>query len=73
MDDYAILQRHGKDLTLEDHIKRVKEILQALREANLLVHPDKSEILAERISLLGHVISAKGIEIDQSKVKKIQE
>jgi hypothetical protein len=47
--------------SLEDHNKRLTEVLQRLREANLKLQPDKCEFLRKEVNYLGHVISEDGI------------
>ncbi|XP_036147246.1 uncharacterized protein LOC118647113 [Monomorium pharaonis] len=47
--------------SLNDHNKRLTEVLQRLREANLKLQPDKYEFLRKEVNYLGHVISEDGI------------
>ncbi|SGY12319.1 BQ5605_C011g06465 [Microbotryum silenes-dioicae] len=57
--------------TMEDHQTHVKEVLEALRRANLYCSPKKTELLRTSCDFLGHVISRNGIAADQSKVERI--
>ena len=57
--------------TLEEHIKNVRTIMEALRLAKLYVNKKKTNLFCSEIKFLGHKISQKGIEADGSKVDKI--
>ena len=59
--------------SIEDHIKNVHKILEALRLAKLYVNEKKTNLFAYEIKFLGHKISQSGIEADGSKVDKILE
>jgi hypothetical protein len=47
------------------------EVFKALRKVKLYINPKKTNLLCTEINFLGHHISAKSIEADQSKVDKI--
>ncbi|SGY57170.1 BQ5605_C006g04232 [Microbotryum silenes-dioicae] len=57
--------------TMEDHQIHVKEVLEALRRADLYCSPKKTELFRTSCDFLGHVISRNGIAADQSKVERI--
>ena len=59
--------------SLEDHNRRLKEVLKRLRENNLKLQPDKCEFLRKEVIYLGHIISENGIQPDPSKLKAIKE
>jgi len=59
--------------SLEEHNKRLKEILQKLRKSNLKLQPDKCEFLRKEVVYLGHIISENGISPDPSKLTAIKE
>src|SRR5436190_16472263 len=59
--------------SLEDHNRRLKEVLKRLRENNLKLQPDKCEFLRKEVIYLGHIISENGIQPDPSKLKAIRE
>ena len=59
--------------SLEDHNKRLTEVLQRLREANLKLQPDKCEFLRKEVNYLGHVISEDGISPDPAKLQAIRD
>lgn len=59
--------------SLEEHNKRLTEVLQRLREANLKLQPDKCEFLRKEVNYLGHVISENGISPDPAKLQAIKD
>lgn len=58
--------------SLEQHKTNVALILQALQDNKLFCNPKKMSLFASTISFLGHRISSRGLEADQSKVTRIQ-
>ncbi|KAL6427160.1 hypothetical protein ACFW04_008661 [Cataglyphis niger] len=54
--------------SLEEHNKRLKKVLQKLRENNLKLQQDKCEFLRKEVIYLGHIISENGISPDPSKL-----
>jgi hypothetical protein len=57
----------------EDHAEHLWTVLTRLREHQLYAKFSKCMFWLEEIQFLGHVLSAKGIAIDPSKVKDILE
>ncbi|SGY16095.1 BQ5605_C012g06756 [Microbotryum silenes-dioicae] len=57
--------------TMEDHQTHIKEVLEALRRADLYCSPKKTELFRTSCDFLGHVILRNGIAADQSKVEQI--
>ncbi|KYQ96678.1 LTR-retrotransposon skipper [Tieghemostelium lacteum] len=68
LDDILIYSK-----TLDDHFNHVKEVLEILRDAKLIVHSKKSKLFQTRVEFLGHVISRKGIEVCDDKIQSIKE
>ena len=58
--------------TPEEHIKRLQQVFQRFREANLKISPTKSAFLQTKVQFLGHVISRNRLEADPEKVKAVQ-
>ena len=54
--------------TMEEHIKDVSAVLQALHAVGLRVHPGKSVFCSDKMEYLGHVISPFGLEPQAAKV-----
>lgn len=57
--------------SLNEHKQNVANILRALRDAELYCSLKKSTLFATEVDFLGHHISARGIEADNSKVERI--
>jgi hypothetical protein len=57
----------------EEHAKHLRIVLTCLREHQLYVKFTKCVFWLEEIQFLGHILSAKGIAVDPSKVKDILE
>jgi hypothetical protein len=57
----------------EEHAKHLRVVLTCLREYQLYAKFSKCAFWLEEIQFLGHVLSAKGIAVDPSKVKDILE
>lgn len=51
--------------------EQTEAVLKALRENNLTLNSEKCEYDKERVKFLGHELSEKGMDIDQSKVETI--
>ena len=57
--------------TIQDHLDRCIKVIKRLEKAGLLNNPNKSTLFAEKIKMLGHYISEKGIEPNNDKVTQI--
>jgi hypothetical protein len=57
----------------EEHVRHLRIVLKRLREHQLYAKFSKCAFWLEEIQFLGHVLSAKGIAVDPSKVKDILE
>jgi hypothetical protein len=57
----------------EEHAKQLRIVLTCLREHQLYAKFSKCAFWLEEIQFLGHVLSAKGIAVDPSKVQDILE
>ncbi|KAM0729433.1 Retrovirus-related Pol polyprotein from transposon 297 [Formica fusca] len=58
--------------SLQDHNKRLIEVLRRLRENNLKLQPDKCEFLRKEVTYLGHIITENGISPDPSKLEAVR-
>lgn len=58
---------------MEQHFKRLENVFQCLRAANVRLKPKKCVFLADKINFLGHVISRDGIATCPEKCAEIQE
>jgi len=59
--------------TLQEHHKRLREVLDKLRQNNLKIEPEKCEFLKTELNYLGHVVTDEGIKSDPQKVKAIND
>ena len=57
----------------DEHIERLRGVLQKLRNAGLKVKPTKCEFFKDRISYLGHIVSKDGVETDPKKIQVIMD
>jgi hypothetical protein len=58
---------------LDEHIGHLRQVLKVLRKESLYANLQKCDFCMDKIIFLGYVVSAKGIDMDEAKVKAIQE
>jgi hypothetical protein len=58
---------------MEDHLKHLSAVFDALRAALLFANMDKCIFCTKHVSFLGYVVTPQGIEVDSSKIAAIQE
>ena len=80
-----IQQRHGSVVmayiddiviateTIEDHLERIREVFECLREAGFKMRAEKCDFMRTETKYLGRVVSAEVIKPDPAAVSKIQE
>ena len=80
-----IQQRHGSVImayiddiviatqTIENHIERIREVFDCLREAGFKMQVEKCDFMRTETKYLGRVVSAESIKPDPEAVIKIQE
>ena len=54
-------------------MERLEEVFTRLKTAELKLKPSKYTLFARRVNYLGHVVSAKGVETDPSKVSAVKD
>ena len=59
--------------TAEEHAELVEWVLKRLTEEDYYAHPDKCEFFQREVSFLGHVVSEKGVSVQQHKVRAVTE
>jgi hypothetical protein len=57
--------------TLEEHILRVKQVIDILRREQFYLAIDKLHFLPEKLRVLGHIITRDGIRMDPEKVDNV--
>lgn len=55
----------------QEHLKRVKEVLERIRKAGLKLKPNKCQLFQKEVSFLGHVINKNGITPNPDNIAKI--
>lgn len=58
---------------VDSHVERLAEVFGRLRAAGLKLKPEKCRLFADRVQYLGHTVSHRGIETDQTKVDAVKE
>lgn len=59
--------------TLEEHDQRLKSLLDRAREIGIKFNSDKCQFCVEEVTYLGHTFNAKGMQIDKSKLRAIED
>src|SRR5207245_10050155 len=67
--DYIILFSK----TVEEHLVRLKQVLDRLRWANLKLKPSKCCLMRSEVSFLGHLVSKDGIATDPEKISMVKD
>src|SRR5437588_4767918 len=57
--------------TFEEHLEKVKEVLQRIRDNGLFLKPKKCTIATNKMKYLGFVIGEEGLTMDETKVTAI--
>jgi hypothetical protein len=57
--------------TAEEHEKHLRIVLGKLRQHQLYAKFSKCEFWMEEVAFLGHVLSAKGVAVDPSKIEAV--
>eukprot|EP00731_Ephydatia_muelleri_P011498 Em0006g392a len=55
--------------TIEDHLVRLRDVLDRLKNAGLKIKPSNSHLMRKSIKYLGHVVSEHGIKTDPEKTR----
>ena len=56
----------------DQHIQRLREVLESFRSANLKINPTKCEFFRARVPFLGHIISKNGLEAYPDKIAAVK-
>ena len=59
--------------TLEEHVLHLKEVFIVLQREKLYANFNKCHFCTDHVVFLGFVVSAKGVQVDEEKVKAIHE
>lgn len=66
IDDILI---YGK--TQEEHDKRLRAVLDKIRQENIKLNKEKCKINVQKVKYLGHIISKEGLKLDDSRIESI--
>ena len=58
--------------SLDEHVEHLRCVLNVFRNEKLYSNFKKCTFCLEKVVFLGYVVSAKGIEVDEEKVKSIK-
>jgi len=58
--------------TLEEHIIRVRKVLQPLREYRMAITFEKSVFHVKKMDFLGYVVATDGVTMNEKKVESIK-
>ena len=67
MDDFSVLGN-----SFDDCLKNLRSMLVRCEETNLVLNWEKGHFIVQEGLVLGHRISAKGIEVDKEKIEAIE-
>lgn len=67
MDDIVVYAE-----TLKEHDEKMRKLLGRLKEANLVLAPEKCQFLRREVGYLGHVISENGVKPCPKKIAAVQ-
>jgi hypothetical protein len=59
--------------SFNEHVKHIWQVLDELRKEKLFSNLEKCSFFTDHVVFLGFVVSGKGIEVDESKVKAIKD
>ena len=66
LDDIIVFSK-----TPEEHLERLRGVFNKLAWAGLKLKPSKCEFFKSKITYLGHIVSAAGIETDPKKIEAV--
>ena len=67
IDDILVFGR-----TFDEHLERLGDVLSRIEKSGLKLKPSKCSFAQTEVYYLGHIISAKGINVDPEKVKAVK-
>ena len=68
MDDFTV---YGKTFT--DCLENLEKVLQRCEEKHLVLNWEKCHFMVQEGIVLGHKVSARGIEVDKAKIEVIEQ
>ena len=68
MDDFSV---YGK--TFDHYRENLDKVLQRCQEKDLVLNLEKCHFMVREGIILGHLVSERGIKVDKSKIKVIEQ
>ena len=68
LDDVIVFGR-----TFEEHLERLRSVLERFKEANLQLNPSKCHLFQSQVECLGFIVSANGVATDPEKTKAVRD
>lgn len=68
LDDVIVFSK-----TFDEHLKRLRAVLDRIRQAGLKLKPSKCHFLKSEVAFLGHVVSADGVLPNPQNTEKIKQ
>ena len=59
--------------TFEEHLQRLEEVLDRLKQAGLKLKPGKCEMLKRKVRYLRHIVSEEGVATEPAKVDAVRD
>ncbi|XP_075080035.1 putative mitochondrial protein AtMg00860 [Nicotiana tabacum] len=59
--------------SLEEHVEHLKQVCNVLREQQLYANLSKCTFCVDKVVFLGFVVSSRGVEVDEDKIKAIKD
>ena len=59
--------------SVEEHMNHIRQVLDELRKEKLFANLEKCSFCTDHVVLFGFVVSGKGIQVDETKVKAIKD
>jgi hypothetical protein len=59
--------------SFDEHVKHIRQVIDELRKEKLFANLEKCSFYTDHVVFPGFVVSGKGIEVDESKVKAIKD
>ena len=56
----------------EKHLDNLNQVFWRLREANLILKPEKCQFGVQTVKYLGHILSKEGVSVDTEKTDKVK-
>jgi hypothetical protein len=57
--------------TYKEHVQHVRQVLTALRDADLRIKAEKTEFHKQEVKFLGYIVSREGLKMDSKKIEAI--